>query len=432
MPAMTTHLTTLLLFAAWFGSQVGPALGQEVEAPTAEESARAQAAIIDLEDEHFERRQAAFQALESLGSKIRPLLESALERAAPESRLRLQTLLERFPAHSEASQVRLEGTRVSLSGGPTTLRELVARLESATDLRFYRPLGVDEGMKVDVDLDSALLLEALDRLGQAAECRWMQDAGSGMIRLMRSQPGSPYLMYEGPLRMALTGISRSSNISFGNEARENCYLQSQIDFEPDAPILGIYLPPTIDRIEDDQGRSLQDDVVINSFMNPTQGRGNFGTSLRLVPWAKDAKEIARLEGKIQIAVASQYDRVIVALPTAETTQTAAIVPRLAVRVVSQTQKPDGGVIFQVEIERETLFADPERRRPIQAEEFAFLTAAGEEIPPQGRPLRQAQGDKETFSLHLPPNVLVDRLLVRNVAALETREIPFRFEGIPLP
>ncbi len=389
--------------------------------------------IRQLASDDFHKRDEAFEALTRLGRKAAAALREALKTADPETKLRIQTLLENLPpADREVRQVRLTQTTVDLVSAGATLEELVARFEGLTGFRFQRPLPRSTRARLRVDIDKRPAFEALDIIAHEAGLRWMIDGGSGLIRLIKGVAGKPLVLYEGPFRMALTSVSRNASLMFGNTPQDNCYIQMQIDIEPGAPILGLWIPPTLSQAKDSTGRQLVPETdTYRSYFSPTAGRRSFTTSLRLEPPARDATSIPRIEGSLRVAVARVWDKVTAAIPAeGETNPSPLVSGDLAVTILRRS-KQGQTTLLEVALSRPPLFADERKTRPIQEQTFLVLDAEGMEIPLLGRPQPGRRGEKEIFTLRIR-HPAPDRLMVGSVSAFALMTVPFHFDHIPLP
>ncbi|HGY92657.1 MAG TPA: hypothetical protein ENK43_15925 [Planctomycetes bacterium] len=389
--------------------------------------------IRQLASDDFQKRDEAFEALTRLGRKAAGALREALKTADPETKLRIQTLLENLPpADREVKEVRLTQTTVDLVSPGASLEELVGRFEGLTGFRVQRPLPRSTRAKIRIDIDDRPAFEALDILAREAGLRWMIDGGTGFIRLIKGVAGKPLVLYEGPFRMALTSVSRNASLMFGSTPQDNCYIQMQIDIEPGAPVLGLWIPPTLTKAKDSTGRKLvpQTDTY-RSYFSPTAGRRSFTTSLRLEPPAREATSIPRIEGSLRVAVARIWDKVTVAIPAeGESTPSALISGDLGVTILRRSKQGET-TLLEVALARPTLYADEQKTRPIQEQTFLVLDAEGLEIPLLGRPQPGRRGDKEIFTLRLR-HPAPDRLMVGSVSAFALKTVPFHFDNVPLP
>ena len=102
---------------------------------------------------------------------------------------------------------------------------------------------------------------------------------------------------------------------------------------------------------------------------------------------------------------------------------------LRARVASRTEA-NGQLTFRIELWRELVYADDERRRPVPEQSFQFVDSQGRTVAPLGRVMRQQQTDREIFTLRVPAQEL-DRLEIRSLRSMEVRRMSFAFEDVPL-
>ena len=250
-----------------------------------------------------------------------------------------------------------------------------------------------------------------------------------MVRLLKQSGGRPLVRYHGPFRIALNGISRNLSLTFGTEVRESAYLQSQIDVEPGAEILGVWLPPVLDEMVDDRGKSLEDSLRVNHHFSLAGKRRSFNASLRLAPPHMESKSIKSLKAHFRFAVASAWDELALPLPQKGDENPEAQRGELRARVASRTEA-NGQLTFRIELWRELVYADDERRRPVPEQSFQFVDSQGRTVAPLGRVMRQQQTDREIFTLRVPAQEL-DRLEIRSLRSMEVRRMSFAFEDVPL-
>ncbi len=413
---------------------LGPGVrGQTSGSAAVKPQDEAESWIRQLASDDFKKRDEALEALTRLGRKAAAALRDALKTADPETKLRIQTLLENLPpADREVKEVRLTQTKVDLVSPGSSLEELAARFESLTGFRFQRPLPRSTRAKIRLDIENRPAFEALDLIAREAGLRWMIDGGSGFIRLIKGVASRPLVLYEGPFRMALTSVSRNASLMFGGTPQDNCYIQMQIDIEPGAPVLGMWIPPKLTEAQDSKGRKLVPaSDSFRSYFSPTAGRRSFTTSLRLEPPSRDATSIPRIEGSLRIAVARVWDKVTAGIPPEGEAPPAPLVSGdLEVTILRRSTQGETTVL-EVSLARPPLYADEQRTRPIQEQTFLVLDAEGREIPLLGRPQPGRRGDKEIFTLRIRHSA-PDRLMVGSVSAFALLTVPFHFEDVPLP
>ncbi|GEM_PF-6907737 len=143
-------LLALLLLPSLLGAEEAPA------APEAEKLRQeAQAAVLQLGDSAYEKREAASKRLLELGEPILDLLQNALAKALdPEVRERLQRLLEEIPLQRAFCRV-----KPLLPEGVSSLEDL-SKLKTGAALR--RILRSEKGERLDA---AATGLMAIEHLG---------------------------------------------------------------------------------------------------------------------------------------------------------------------------------------------------------------------------------------------------------------------------
>ena len=102
---------------------------------------------------------------------------------------------------------------------------------------------------------------------------------------------------------------------------------------------------------------------------------------------------------------------------------------LTARIV-EWRAANGQAVCKLELERELVYADDQRRRPVTEQEFVFLDAEGQPIPQTGRVVRQQKSDREVFTIRVAKDSF-DRLEIRSLRELEAKRFDFEFLDIPL-
>lgn len=400
---------------------------------TPDEAARANAAIARLESDDYQVRDEACAVLIALGGAVRPFVIAAIERAGLETKLRLSEVLSRLPESVETVDALGSRTLVTLDLERTPFRAALKAITAQTGIAFPEPLNVEPETAVTIKVKDEPFFQAIDALGRSVGARWQQDYAQPGIRWYAGTVGRPLCRYVGPIRIALNSFNRSSNMTFGGDPSEQCYIHGQLDVEPTVAVLGTWLPPIIEEITEDGGRSL----VIESqkqqpYFNVSNGRGIFNFSLPFLPPSAEAKTLKRLAAKIRLVLPKTYQTLSLpidfAKPEAET-----IGRGVAARVLSASNL-NGRISASIEIERPPLVLDENRPQQVQDSTFEWILRSGDlrAAPPPGRSF--ADG-RETLTLVAPAGVAAEDIAgirIRILLEFEKREVEFAFEDIPLP
>jgi len=403
-------------------------LSAQDKKPPPESMATARRLIGELSSPSFDVRQKAFDALSAMGREILPLLNGAVERADPEARMRLQGLIAALPEGPPVKAAKLKTSLVSLGAIDETVAEFLNRLERTTPFKFKKPMTVPTQTRIALEMKEMPIFEALDTFFQAASLRWMLD-GTGLIRLYKGNGGRPLTLYQGPFRIALNSLSRNMSMTFGLDAAEYAYIQTQIDIEPDAHVVGLWLPCMLDTLIDDTGASLKDSLPVNQNFNVASHRRSFNASLRLTPPTESSQEIRSLKGHFRYAVAESWDDIVLSLAGRDAAQPLVERGNVSAKLSSRVESPSE-IKFKVELVRELLYADKDRRRPISEQRFECVDAQGRTILPIRKVSRQIMPKKEVFTIAVPPGEY-DRLEIRVLRSIKERRMEFEFKNIPL-
>jgi hypothetical protein len=410
-----------LMVALLIGSASATSFGQTSETPDVS------ALIRQLSATDFETRERASKALLLRGRSVRSALEAALETAELETRLRLEAILDDLPVESEIRTTKLEPHRLEMQFSDAPLSEILEALETASPVRFRRPLGISEAQTLTLAFNNTPLLQALDELAIALGSRWFRDYGTDLLRFTPNPGARPHCRYFGPLRVSFSGITRNRSLTFGLEAKDQAMLQGQIDLEPGSEVLGVWSPPALSAIRDDRERDLMPADVVPPRFHDARDRKSFHFSLALAPPREDARSIKKLEGSFRLAVGTRYQRLSLNLARGTRIREG----KTEIGVVARQERGKERLLV-LELKREAVAADDSATRTLFDDRIKLFDAKGVEIEPLSRPMIGTRSGAATLTFRVPMSREVAGIEAFILQACRMETIDFSFEEIPLP
>lgn len=411
--------------AAWL------APGQDPAAATAELRERVAGLVADLDGDDFAEREHATRALIDLGPPARTLIEEAMEKAPVEVRMRLRQILLEMPQSLQKAADPLETNPLTVTFEDAPATRVLTWLEKHGGATFRQPTNIAADELVTLEAKEAPFFDVLDKFCKEIGRGWYRDFNDGAFRFTAGATGGqPLVSYSGPFRISLRAITHNSTLTFGAAAVQNCYVHGQVDVDPAATVTGVWMPPKIEEIVDEQGRDLTAKKAVQT-PNLTANRKVFHFTANLAPPPADSKKVARFAGKFRVLVPETWRQATVEAPGEGEPPKEVVGEELTVRFVSTAQRGNTTNVT-VEIERPPLLSNPNVRNPVFDQTFIAVTADGEIHRPTRRPGRRLVRGVETFTVFFDGKLDVRAMRVKSLAAVEEREIAFEFKDLPLP
>ncbi len=400
----------------------------------------------------FSERQEAMRSLEALGQAALPVLRKAQRTNDPEVRNRAFALVERIEKN-----LMLSPTMVRLNFREQLLEDVV---EALTD-RSGIPIRLDpntadlrEGRRITIVAEEPVSFwEAIDRLGrtarQSSEMMAVPSPGGHPIGfgVFLTEAGSRMtpISSHGPFRLRIVGFHLQRDLELGPPPgdptggfTEQFEVHLRLEGEPRL-IFGQAGSPSLNEAIDDQGQSLliRDARGATVSGSVTIVEFNGGASLLLhaglrYPQRRGAT-LRRLRGVVPVIVASRKPKPL-EISLKGSAGKSFLGSDLILTNHSGPNFLDHGPLITLRLGLRSINGQPIPLTPALLDaQFEVVDARDQPIPAYTRPI-DLQGLEVSLNLviALPDTETVpDRLRFHGLTRAEM-EIPFAFEGVPLP
>ncbi|MFT7619163.1 MAG: hypothetical protein ACI97A_002813 [Planctomycetota bacterium] len=401
---------------------------------TQEDEAAIKAEVIrliqELDSPVYKTREAALKKLQQMGTSAVPIIRASLNKLSLNTRMQLEAMLDEVVADKKNHVVQLESSMISTTDGETTVGEILRQLTAEAGFRFLDRVGIDSKATLFLEGGRKEALKVLNELCNKLGVRWAQDYNSGCYRFYRGVAGSaPVEIFDGPFRIALNSLTFNTNLQFGGEATNNCYIRGQFDMEPTADVVGVIFQPKVVTATDDQKRSVVMEDAGTANFQSSLNRRSFNFNLRINLPAKDAKKISNLHLKVPIVVPTNIETVTVQLDAKDPKSSGSSGPLEVkfVRIDKQGQKR----FAVLHVIRKLPMTKTERPTEVMDQSIFLVAQDGSEEQAFGRVVRQIGKNHETLRVEIPSGEF-RALTFAQITEIETRVLEFKFKDIPLP
>jgi hypothetical protein len=266
----------------------------------------------------YKAREAAAKALESRGVEALPELRKALDAAKnAEVRHRLQGMVQAL----ERVQVLLP-KRVTLKMKERPLRDVIKEVARQTGYQMQYQGG---NRVVTVDKENLSFWEVMDYLCNTAGLTMWHNEGQGVMLYDNESQYWPYVVYQGPFKIAANNFSYNKTVNLGPVQRnpannhfrtESLTFQFTIHAEPKLPLMGMGQPKLLEAI-DELGNSMRpSDRGVHESSYPPNYNGyrsyQYGSSVNLSWPNKDVHQVKIIRVAVPvILLAEQKPEVVV-------------------------------------------------------------------------------------------------------------------------
>lgn len=386
--------------------------------------------IQELDSPIYKNREEALTKLQEMGATAVPTIRKVMSDMSLNTRMQLEAMLEEFVPTTNRYNAKFEAAMITTKAEQTTVNDVLRLLRLGAGFRFADRLGVDGKTTLSLDGGKKEALKVLNEMCTKVGIRWAQDYNSGCYRFYRGSAGTaPIEIYDGPFRIALNSMALNTNLLFGQEPSNNCYIRGQLDMEPTAEVVGVIFQPAVVEAIDDKKRSLLlKDTTVTNFQS-SMNRRNFTFNLRVSLPAKDAKKIALLSLKIPIVVPSAIETVTVQIgkDTPKNSATSGGLEVKFVRIDEQRTKR----YAVLHVVRKLPKTKTERPTEVMDQDIFFIAKDGSEEQAHSRVARQVAKDYEILRVEMPAGEF-QAMTFAQVIEIETRIFEFKFKDIPLP
>jgi hypothetical protein len=383
-------------------------------------------AVSDLDAEDFDVREKAMRAVLAAGADARSFLEAERERGSLERRLRIDEILSRLSVRDAAAPP--APTR-SLTIKDADLAEACRTLAAAYGIAIRPATDADASIRVDVVVENATALMAIDRVSVAARTTFYRDVRDGayLLRSTTETPGP--VAYVDGLRVALTQATVSRSLRYGGATTSNAYLQLQIDAEPSSAVVGVLAPVALAEATDDLGRALTPTEASRpTYVSRLDASGRVGVTAMLAPPQPDAKALARARFDIKAVFPEEVGEVEIVRPVADPDVRHGDGPVKA--IVDEWAERGDSISVKISIDRPQAIGEGAPQSNVFDDRVVFLMQDGRVVEPKTSGVRGGVG-RTQFVAEIPTGVCAS-VRVTCLLRYAVRDLPVVFENVPLP
>lgn len=419
-----------------------------ISAPAASDPKPSAEQLIEkLGDRDFKVREAAAQAIESLGVAALPALKKAQNHPDLEIRKHVAKWI---PVLERAATVAPK--LVTLKRNNTTLRSALDDIAKQTGykLELLRDPTHDD-QKHDFDFDQVTFWEAVDRICLQAGVVMQPTYGDEVIRFQFQDRYVPYVSRSGAFRVVAQGIDHSRSIQFTslpktpivNEqtASEQVRMTINVYAEPRLPLMGLGEVSMTEARDDQKNTMLQP-------QSPNQLRGfhrtsyywggyrsnSMTTQVSLAPSGRNARKISTLKGLVPVTILAEQKAHVAtdAIMTAKGKKLTAANMTLDIQDVKELPNKQYELKMQVSYKAPQGESDHNwlnslyGRLELQDAKSNKFSIYGSSMSGDGKTAQVA------FTFGAPKHDGPPTKLIINEWKTVTHEVPFEFKDVPLP
>jgi hypothetical protein len=388
----------------------------------------------------FRDRQQAQQSLLALGDPAVPKLRAAMaETTDQEVERRLEVIVGTLERDKliRPSRVTLKGTK--------TFTEVTAALAAQTGYVIQNPGGTD--VKLTVDWLNKPFWEAVEEMtSETGRLSNVNDA-DGSIAFYDYDIHNPFVHVSGPFRLLATNIGSNRNLQLSGLPRRTgiirqadlLHVNLQLTAEPKSPILAC-LPVKISKAVDDQDQNLvisdTADQAVSNYPNYGGRSANQYLWLSLTRPHRDATVIRELVGTVGLVLLAGTKPEITVEKLDQVKDKTFVGRTTELHVQSVSEPNAGGFTIQLTARHLRPLPNDSTWGNTIVQRFEVYDAAGQKFSlTNSNDLAAGNGQASlSMSFGPPPGKAIGRPSKLVFLEYQTtfREIPFRFENLPLP